>query len=95
MTPLDAPKLSITLWSDSDPAHDRLLAQLHALVPDAQIAPGLTHNQLHVVLNQADATTVTALDLLLRYDFEASVFSYRWYAAPQPRRHHRFAQFSS
>lgn len=91
MTPLDAPKLSITLWSDSDPAHDRLLAQLHALVPDAQIAPGLTHNQLHVVLNQADALTVAALDTLLRNDFGASVFSYRWYAPLQPHRHHQLA----
>lgn len=82
MPQADVPELSINLWFNPSPAPDQLLAQLHALVPTARIAPGLTQNQLHVVLAEADATTVAALEALLQNDFEASVFSYRWYAVP-------------
>ena len=82
MPQADVPGLSINLWSDPVPAPDQLLAQLHALAPTARIAFGSTQSQLHVVLSEADAITVAALETLLQHDFEAAVFSYRWYAAP-------------
>lgn len=91
MPQADVPELSINLWSEPAPAPDQLLAQLHALAPTARIAFGVTQNQLCVVLDEADATTVAALETLLQHDFGASVFSYRWYARAQQHRHHQLA----
>lgn len=72
-------ELSVNLWSESTPAHERLSAHIHALAPGARIAPGVTQNQLYVVLDDTDANTVAALDALLRNDFREAVFSYRWH----------------
>ena len=91
MPQVDVPELSITLWSDLASAHDQLTAQIHALAPDARIALGSTQNQLQVILAEADALTVAALETLLQHDFEASVFSCRWYARAQQHRHHQLA----
>ena len=74
------PELRITTWSEPAPARGQLMAQLHALAPGAQITLGFTANQLCVSLEDTDASTVAALDMLLQNDFEEVVFSYRWHA---------------
>lgn len=73
-------ELRIHLWSDPVPAGEQLLAPIHALVPDARIARGLTPNELCVNLGDGDVSAVSALNTLLQ-DVAELVYSYRWYPA--------------
>lgn len=77
-------ELRINIWSDLDSADDQLLAHIHALVPEARIAHGLSSNQLCVSPDTSDASTVSALDALLQNEFAALVYSYYWYPKSQP-----------
>ncbi len=59
-------ELRIHFWSDPVPAGEQLFAPIHALVPDAHIARGLTPNQLCVNLGDTDVSAVSALNALLQ-----------------------------
>lgn len=77
-------ELRINVWSGSGSTDDQLLAHIHALVPAARIAHGLSPNQLCVSLDTSDTRAVSALDALLQDEFAALVYSYCWYPKSQP-----------
>lgn len=77
-------ELRINVWSGSGSTDDQLLAHIHALVPDAHIAHGLSPSQLCVSLDTSDTRTISALDALLQNEFAALVYSYYWYPKSQP-----------
>lgn len=72
-------ELRINTWSDQGSIDDQLLTHIHALVPDARIARGMSQNQLCVNLDTSDPSTVSVLDTLLQNEFAELVFSYYWY----------------